>query len=85
MSGVLVLSLLLRPYSMGAEKPDATRFFALRATLDDGAGNGWRREFHHKLPPFSVRDLKGRVWTLSDLHGRAVFLGAWATWCGPCR
>ncbi|MBA3010943.1 MAG: TlpA family protein disulfide reductase [Proteobacteria bacterium] len=35
-------------------------------------------------PDFSLKDLEGKTWVLSELKGQVVFINFWATWCPPC-
>jgi thiol-disulfide isomerase/thioredoxin len=36
-------------------------------------------------PDLSLMDGEGKMFTLSSLRGKVVFLNFWATWCPPCR
>lgn len=36
-------------------------------------------------PDFELKSLSGETVRLSDLHGQAVLVNLWATWCPPCR
>ena len=36
-------------------------------------------------PDFTLEELSGERWRLSELRGKVVFLNVWATWCSPCR
>jgi len=36
-------------------------------------------------PDFEYKDSTGKLWKLSDLRGKVVFINFWATWCVTCK
>jgi cytochrome c biogenesis protein CcmG, thiol:disulfide interchange protein DsbE len=38
-----------------------------------------------KAPDFTLNTPDGEIYTLSEMHGQAVLVNLWATWCPPCR
>ena len=38
-----------------------------------------------QAPDFEYKDSTGKMWKLSDLKGKVVFINFWATWCVTCK
>jgi peroxiredoxin len=58
--------------------------FLLYGCGTDEAQGPLKAELNKPAPDFTLVDLQGNTWKLSDLKGNVVFINFWATWCSPC-
>ena len=76
----LVIIMLIMTAVAGGCSPQSSRVSALRPGENAPAPQVGRSAID-----FSLVDLDGNQFSLSDFRGKTVFINFWATWCPPCR
>jgi thiol-disulfide isomerase/thioredoxin len=73
LAGALLMNLFQQPAAdQQAQKNEATSPSVVKSDVQ-------------QAPNFTLQDLKGNTVSLSDFHGKNIYLNFWASWCGPCK